>query len=71
MDMESYVLHTREVKERHTADNVAEGIQHAVVEWELSEKLTGMTTDNARNFVAAAEQLPYLRLPCVAHSLQD
>ena len=48
--MESYALQTREVKERHRADNVAEGIQHVVVEWELSEKLSGMTTDNALKY---------------------
>lgn len=36
----------------------------------LSEKVVGMTTDNARNIVAASAQLSWLRLPCVAHTLQ-
>ena len=68
--LESYVLQTREVREQHTADNIAECIQHIVVEWNLSTMFTGMTTDNARNIVAAARQLPWLRLPCIAHTLQ-
>ena len=29
-----------------------------------------MTTNNARNIVVAARQLPWLRLPCIAHTLQ-
>ena len=66
----SYVLQTRNVKERHTADNVAECIRHVIVEWQIPDKLCGITTDNARNIVAAARQLPWTRFPCIAHTLQ-
>ena len=36
----------------------------------MTEKLTTLGTDSARNMVAAARLLPFEHLPCTAHSLQ-
>ena len=68
--LKTYILQTRNVKGHHTAEYVAECIRHVTVEWEIPDKLCGITTDNARNIVAAARQLPWIRIPCVAHTLQ-
>lgn len=58
------------MKERHTSNNIDKSIRYIVVEWELSDELCGITTDNARNIVVAVKQLPWIHLPCIVHTLQ-
>ena len=64
------VLTTKEVRERHTAVNVADDLRTVIEEWNLAPKVAGITTDNARNMVAAVALLPWARVPCFAHTLQ-
>lgn len=64
------VLQVAEVRESHTAVNVAHDLQAVVEKWELESKVAGCTTDNARNMVAALALLPWPRVPCIAHTLQ-
>ena len=39
-------------------------------EWTVENKVSTLTTDSARNMIAAARQLPLDHVPCSAHSLQ-
>ena len=66
----SRTLQTREVRERHTASNVAEDLRTVVSEWNLEGKVVAIATDSAANMVAAVQLLPWPRLPCIAHTLQ-
>ncbi|XP_038160303.1 E3 SUMO-protein ligase ZBED1-like [Cyprinodon tularosa] len=38
-------------------------------EWGIEEKVASLTTDSARNMVAAARLLPFEHIPCMAHSV--
>ena len=69
-ELVAHVLTTKEVRERHTAVNVADDLQAVVDDWNLAPKVAGITTDNARNMVAALAQLPWIRVSCFAHTLQ-
>ena len=66
----THVLQVTEVRERHTAVNVAHDLQAISEKWNLASKVAGCTTDNARNMVAALALLPWPRVPCFAHTLQ-
>ena len=69
-ELKSCSLQTREVKERHTAENVAAELTHVVEEWGLQEKVVAISRDNAANMVAAMRIIPWKGLPCFAHTLQ-
>ena len=69
-NLQTRVLQTKEVQERHTALNIADDLRAVINEWDLSEKMTGITSDNARNIVAALALLPWPRVSCFAHTLQ-
>ena len=69
-ELKSRSLQTREVKERHTAKNVAAELTHMVEEWGLQEKVVAISRDNAANMVAAMRIIPWKGLPCFAHTLQ-
>ena len=68
--MVSYVLETKEVIERHTSENVAEDINVLVHKWGLTHTIDCITTDNARNIVAAMRLVQWKRHPCFTHTLQ-
>ena len=70
-ELKNYVLQTRSVPESHTAVNVASNLQAVVMEWDLSTKLQGISTDNGRNIVnAVKENLCWKHIPCFGHTLQ-
>ncbi|XP_031437348.1 E3 SUMO-protein ligase ZBED1-like isoform X1 [Clupea harengus] len=48
-------------EERHA---VAEHFMKVAGEWDIE-----LTTDSARNMIAAARQLPFEHMPCIAHSV--
>ena len=55
----------------HTlAEIVAEILKEVLQEWDISDKLSASTTDNARNVVKAVEISGWSRIPCFAHTLQ-
>ena len=60
----------KKVRERHTALNIADDLRAVIDEWDLLEKVTGITSDNARNIVAALALLPWPCVSCFAHTLQ-
>ncbi|XP_028425734.1 zinc finger BED domain-containing protein 1-like [Perca flavescens] len=69
-NLQSFALTVSKTEERHYADACADHFLDVVKEWKIKEKLTTLGTDSARNMVAAARQLPFEHLPCMAHSLR-
>ena len=57
-NMNSNVLVTREMPERHTADNLADKLKSIVSEFHLCGKITDVVHDNARNMVSAGNKCP-------------
>ena len=69
--MNSNVLVTREMPERHTADNIADKLKSIVSEFHLCGKITDVVHDNARNMVSAGNKCPdWDDAGCFAHMLQ-
>ena len=69
--MESKVLLTREMPERHTGVHILERLMKASVEWKISEKVVAVVRDNAANMVLASQLLEdWDDLPCFGHTLQ-
>ena len=69
-ELKSAVLETRNVTERHTMDNVSDNLKAVAVEWQIDQKLSGATTDNACNMVRAVQFLSWKHIPCFGHTLQ-
>ncbi|XP_064468535.1 E3 SUMO-protein ligase ZBED1-like [Ornithodoros turicata] len=67
-----YSLDTSLFSGRHTAAQIAEVLDNLVQSWNIpdDEFPVYIVTDNARNFRAAARELPWIERPCFAHSLQ-
>ena len=66
-----HLLETAESTTDHTAVNLATGLEEVLARWQLPlSKLSGATTDNARNITAALEILGWQQLGCFAHTLQ-
>ncbi|KAK7913166.1 hypothetical protein WMY93_013377 [Mugilogobius chulae] len=68
--LRSHALCVMKTEERHYAETCAEHFIHVAEEWGIMEKVSTLSTDSARNMIAAARQLPFQHIPCVAHSLQ-
>ena len=70
-EMHHHCLQTREVVSSHTAENLAEEIHYSLDEWNITEKVVMVTTDNAQNIKnAISQELEISHLPCVGHTLQ-
>uniref|UniRef100_A0AAR2JYW7 BED-type domain-containing protein n=1 Tax=Pygocentrus nattereri TaxID=42514 RepID=A0AAR2JYW7_PYGNA len=65
----SFVLTVEKVNNRHYAVNCADHFFSVVESWKIEQKVT-IGNDCARNMMAAARQLPFQHMPCVAHILQ-
>lgn len=68
-ELQSHALAVMKTEERHFADAVAEHFLQVAREWNIEEKVVSLTTDSARNMIAAARQLPFEHMPCAAHSM--
>ena len=49
---QTYTLTTNEMEERHTAENLGNELQNMLADWEITDKVVAMVTDNARNIKA-------------------
>ncbi|XP_038149644.1 E3 SUMO-protein ligase ZBED1-like [Cyprinodon tularosa] len=67
--LQSHALTVVKTEERHFADAVAEHFMQVAREWDIEQKVVSLTTDSARNMIAAARQLPFEHMPCIAHSV--
>ncbi|KAM3850330.1 E3 SUMO-protein ligase ZBED1-like, partial [Diretmus argenteus] len=68
--LKSQALTVMKTEERHFADTCAEHFMHVAGEWDIADKVSTLTTDSARNMIAASKQLPFDHMPCAAHLLQ-
>ena len=68
--LHSHALTVMKTDERHYAESYAGLFTEVAQQWNLSDKVTTVSTHSARNMIAAARQLPFDHLPCFAHNLQ-
>ena len=69
--LESNVLCTSEIAERHTGANIASRIREVLEVWNIQDThVSAVVTDNAANMTAALSSLEWSHLPCFAHTLQ-
>ncbi|GFR60261.1 zinc finger BED domain-containing protein 1 [Elysia marginata] len=68
-ELRAPVLLTRSEGKRHTSENLASELRSAIEEFYISDKVTTIVTDNARNIVNAVEALNIRHVPCFAHTL--
>ncbi|XP_053179676.1 E3 SUMO-protein ligase ZBED1-like [Scomber japonicus] len=68
--LKSHVLTVMKTEERHLANTVAEHFMKVAQEWDIENKVSTLTTDSARNMIAASRELPFEHMPCAAHLLQ-
>ena len=68
--MNSNVLRTINLQERHTAENIALSLETCTTEWGLTGKVRVVVTDNGPNIKKAiTECLHYENHSCIAHDL--
>ncbi len=68
-ELHSAVLATLFVDTAHTAENLAAELMSITTEWEITEKIVCVVTDNACNIVAAVRLNGWKHMPCFAHTL--
>jgi len=69
--LESKVLLTRELKERHTGENITEALCAVINEWKIDENcINAIVHDNASNMNVTIEKLGWCDVHCFAHTLQ-
>jgi len=70
--LQSVVLQTRAVDDRHTAFNLAEVLKTAADKWGICGKIVACVHDNASNITCANshEFVEWESCPCFAHTLQ-
>ena len=67
--LNSFVFTTLEVPMEHTAENIGRVVTGILLEYDISEKVIAATTDNGTNVIKAVDQLNFLHMPCVGHTL--
>ncbi|XP_076301940.1 E3 SUMO-protein ligase ZBED1-like [Lasioglossum baleicum] len=71
-NIQSYTLTTHEMEERHTAENIANELKRTLDDWEITNKVVSIVTDNASNIKNAislmSEEIE--NVACAAHTLQ-
>ena len=68
--MHHHCLKTQVVSS-HTAQNLAEEIHYSLDEWDITDKVVMVTTDNVQNIQnAITDQLHFSHLGCVGYTLQ-
>ncbi|XP_026736462.1 zinc finger BED domain-containing protein 1-like [Trichoplusia ni] len=67
--LKSVLLGCIEFDERHTAENLFNFLINEVEAWGISNKITGIITDNAANIVAAVHLTSWRHFPCFAHTV--
>ena len=68
--LRSQALNVLYTDDRHYAENCARHFSTAASSYQLQDRISTITTDNARNVTAGLRLLPYTNIPCAAHSLQ-
>ena len=69
--IESNLLYTSEMVERHIGTNIASRIQEVLEVWNIqASHVSAVVTDNGSDMTAALNSLECGHLPCFAHTLQ-
>ena len=68
-ELKSCVLATYQVKMRHTAENIAAELKKVANDWNITNKISCIVTDNVANMTAAAQLTGWVHVPCFAHTL--
>ena len=65
------MLTTTNLPKDHTAEYIADELKrmHITDEWNITEKVVAIVTDNAANIVAAVRLNGWRHVPCFAHTL--
>ncbi|XP_063399690.1 E3 SUMO-protein ligase ZBED1-like [Mytilus trossulus] len=69
-NLQSNVLVTREMPERHTGENLSERLKSTISEFELDGKIVSSVHDNARNMNCASEKCDFDDMRCFGHTIQ-
>ncbi|XP_071056886.1 E3 SUMO-protein ligase ZBED1-like [Onthophagus taurus] len=68
--LNSYLLETKQLVDRHSAGNVASSLREVFESWDIFEKVHCIVTDNASNMRnAITVHLNKTHQPCIAHTL--
>ena len=69
-NLQSKVLQTKVLNEKHTGENISVALNAAIESWQISEKVSVITTDNASNMGRAISISDIdLQIGCFAHTL--
>lgn len=71
-ELRNHTLCTTELEERHTAENIALGLEMIFLDWNLEKQIFAVVHDNASNMINAGENLQNIKehVNCAAHTLQ-
>ncbi|XP_047518057.1 E3 SUMO-protein ligase ZBED1-like [Pieris napi] len=68
-ELESKVLECYQYSDRQFAENLKNEIMRMCEDWNITNKIVAVTTDNANNIKAAVKLLKWKQIPCFAHTL--
>jgi hypothetical protein len=68
-ELSSHLLECLKWNESHTAQNLKQLLLNKIEEWNLSNKIAAITTDNAANIVKASKLCNWRHIPCFAHTI--
>ena len=68
-ELKSFVLTTTEGAEDHTSENLVTVLDAIMMDWEISDKIVGTSTDNGSNIIKAVRDIGSFSMPCVGQTL--
>lgn len=69
-EIKSVVLETVQLLKDHTSETIVSELTRIAEEWEISNKITLLVTDNTSNMLAAARLSAWRHISCFAHTLK-
>ncbi|KAL0819743.1 hypothetical protein ABMA28_007791 [Loxostege sticticalis] len=67
--LETVLLGCIKYTERHTAENICELLKTFMNDWQIKNKVTAISSDNAANMIAAVRAGNWRHIACLAHSI--
>ncbi|KAM8714618.1 hypothetical protein ACLKA7_001038 [Drosophila subpalustris] len=67
--LKSCLLECQENAERHTITNLCSFLKKTIGDWEMTNKVTAIVTDNAANILGAVNQGNWRSIACFAHTI--
>lgn len=68
-ELKSILLGCHSFNSNHTANNLAQEIEHVLTSWNLYDKITFAVSDNAYNIKNALNSLGFKNMGCFAHTM--